>query len=329
MKKVLFKLVLTACAMASLAAIAKTESKADTVVKTEINKGVLGTTEHRADLIKKYGVNNAISMGWYTAGVDTSEVREGWNNYTVLSNYLTEKLGRLVVIETDKSDREISKDALNSMEIVYTSAVMGTELMKAGWKPVVGRSESLQGVILVQENSKIDSPADLKKLEIYGVKGATVTYFVSNSIVKNNIYKVQEISESAKNPKFKIIDTKQNQLIELLKNKDIDGAIIRETLAKNLIKANPGKYKIAFKADLAPGHMLFVSPSVKEDTINKLRDAFLSLTPDNAQYKKILSGLDAYQELDKTPFKIVTAADLSPANGILASIGEKPLDGKK
>jgi ABC-type phosphate/phosphonate transport system substrate-binding protein len=326
MKKVLFKLVLTACAMASLAAVAQTAPKSDSVVKTEINKSYV---DQRSDLIKKFGVTNTISMGWYTGGVDLLEIRDLWNNYTVLSNYLSERLGRLVVLETDKSDREVSKDALNSMDIVYTSAVMGVELMKAGWKPVVGRTEEIQGVILTQANAKVDSPADLKKLKIYGVKGATVTYFTASSIIKNNVYKAEEITQAADNPRFKIVNTKQNQLIDLLKSKDIDGAIIRETLANNLMKANPGKYKIAFKADAAPGHIIFVSPNVREDMVNQIRDSFLALTPDNPSYKKILSGLDGYQETDKTPFKVVTAANVAVANGVLASTGEKPLDIKK
>lgn len=326
MKKVLLKLVLTTCAMASFAAVAQTVPKSDSVVKTEMNRSYV---DQRNELIKRYGVNNAISMGWYTGGVDTLEIRDIWNNYTVLSNYLSERLGRLVVLETDKSDREVAKDALNSMDIVYTSAVMGAELMKSGWKPVVGRSEDIQGVIITQANAKIDSPADLKNFKIYGVKGATVTYFTANSMIKNGVYKQQEIMQSADNPKFKIVNIKQNQLLDLLKTKDIDGAIVRETIANNLMKANPGKFKIAFKADVAPGHILFVSPNVKEDTITQLRESFLALTPEVPAYKKILSGLDGYQEADKTPFKVVTAANVAVANGVLASTGEKSLEVKK
>jgi len=316
MKKGLLRLVAVACAMVSLSAFAQVKSDAP------VNRSYV---EHRNEIIKKYGVNSALSMGWYTGGVDALEIRDLWNNYTVLSNYLSERLGRVVVLETDKNDREVSADALKSMDIVYTSAIMGAELMKAGWKPVVGRTEDLQSVVLVNNSAKSDTPADLKNLKIYGVQGATVTYFALNSLIKSGAYKPEEASVSLASSKIKIVNTKQNQLLELLKSKEADGVILRETIANNLMKANPGKYKIAFKADAAPGHIIFVSPSVKEDVIAQLKESFLALTPDNPSYKKILSGLDGYQETDKIPFKVVTPAFTSAVNSVLVNTGGTPL----
>lgn len=322
MKKILMNLMLTVSALACIQANAQTKPVVPQATTAEANKSYF---EVRTDLVKKYGTSNSLSMGWYTGGVDTLEIRDLWNNYTLLSNYLSEKLGRLVVLETDKSDREIASDALTSMDIVYTSGVMGSELMKAGWRPVVGRTEDIQGVILVLNDTVIKEPKDLAKYKIYGVKGATVTYFVSSGLVKNNVYKVADVSSGGTNPKFKIVNTKQNQLVDLLKSKEVDGVIVRETLANKLIKDNPGKYKIGFKADTAPGHIIFVSPNITEVSANIIRDSFLTLTPDNPAYKKILSGLDGYQDTDKVPFKTVGSSFLPLVDGVIVNSGEKPL----
>lgn len=329
MKKVFLHTILAAVMLSSLGAWAQTKdniplptssSNSLTVEKTGINKNLFS---QRAELVKKYGVNNAISMGWYTGGVSKYEVRELWSNYILLGNYLSEKLNKLVVLETDKSDREIAIDAYKSMDIVYTSALMGGELEKAGWRPIVGRSEDLVAVVLVREGTVVNKPEDLKKITILGAKGTTVLSFAKYSLIKDGVFKPDELKAGSNN-NFKVSDLKQTELLEFLKSKQIEGIIVRETVAKALIKDNPNKFKIVYTAVKAPGHIVFVSKNINLENEKIIQNAFISLTPEIPYYKNILSGLDGYQQNDLKPFKIVNSETLKDAKEVFKIEESKP-----
>ena len=281
--------------------------------------------ETRVDLLKTNSLSQLVSMGWYTGQIDQLEILDLWNNYTSLSNYLTEKLGRLVVLETDKSDKQITLDAYNGMDLVYTSAIMGSQLVKAGWKPVVGRSEDIQSVVLMKKDVNIKNPKDLKNYNIVAAKGATVSYAAIYSFLDDNIYTAKDILDENTSANFKIESIKQNQLVDLLKNNMVDGIVIRETLANRLMKDSPDKYKIVYKPKVMPGHVVYASPAVSADGIELLRNSFLALNPENPTYNKILSGLDGYQQNDKKPFKVINEKDLTGMDSVFLKIGEKPL----
>lgn len=322
MKKVFLYTALTAVIIFSTGAWAQEKSKDKMQSpQTAVTKNLFA---QRADLVKKHGVENAVSMGWYTGGISSfGTTRELWSNYILLGNYLSEKLNKLVVLETDRSDREIAVDAYKAMDIVYTSAIMGGELEKAGWRPVVGRSEDLVGVVLVGVGTVVNKPEDLKKIKIIGASGTTVLSFTKYSLIKDGVYKADELKSEVKNEKFKTLDLKQSELLEFLKNKQTEGIVVRETVAKSLMKDNPNKFKIAYTAIRAPGHIVYVSKNINLEAEKIIQDAFIALTPEVPLYKNILSGLDGYQQNDLKPFKLVSVETLKDAKEVFKIEGIK------
>lgn len=324
MKKNYLSALLTALMLSSPVSWAQEKmSKDNTSVanyKLDATKTVVA---QRAELIKTYGLTNALSMGWYTGGVATAELRDVWNNYITMSNYLSEKLNRLVVLETDKNDLEIAVDAYKSMDIVYTSALMGGELIKAGWRPIVGRSEDLAGVIIANINTVVEKPEDLKKLKIVGSFGATTFSFTRFSLIKDGVYKSEELKDDKVDDNFSSSNLKQNDLLEFLKNKKVDGVIVRDTVAAKLMKDNPNAYKIIYTAIKAPGHIVYVNKSVTKEEALIVKKAFLDLTTQVPAYKTILSGLDGYKPVDLTPFREVNEDTIKNAYEVYKLEGGK------
>ena len=125
---------------------------------TSILLGLLATTSFaqvstnifadRAELIRKLGTSQSFSMGWYTGAISgANDIRDMNDNYLGLSNYLSAKLNNLVVLELIKSDRTVAEEALKgNFDILYTSSLMGSQLIAQGWKPLVERSESFMPV---------------------------------------------------------------------------------------------------------------------------------------------------------------------------------------
>ena len=83
---------------------------------------------------------------------------------------------------------------------------------------------------------------------------------------------------------------------------------MRDGFADRFVKENAG-YKIIFKAPVAKGHTIFVSPNASALYVETLRKTILDLNPDNKSGKKILIGLDGYNEADKVPFVDRSGAD--------------------
>lgn len=276
--------------------------------------------QERDRLIAQYGLKNSVTMGWYAGAVDTFEVRALINRFLPLSNYLSRQLGVLVILEADRSDREIAKDAdIGNLDIVYTSGLMASQLVKKGWVPIVGRSDGLRPVVVGLTTTKADTSADLKGKKISGAVGATVTAHTQYSLLVDGV--IKDIND----PNFEIIQTGQQQLIELVKTKKSDGIIVRDIVGERLVKQNPQQFKILYRGKPAPGHVLLVSPNFPLAQRDLLRDLFINLRPTDAQNKKILSGLDGYQESDLQPFKVVGLEDLKISEEVFTGLKEKPL----
>lgn len=264
--------------------------------------------QERSELIRQYGVTQNVTMGWYIGLVDTFEMRELLNRYLPLSNYLSNRLGRLVVLETGKTDKGVAdKGMKGSLNIVYTSALMGSQLVKAGWIPIVGRSEDIRSVIVTPADVSIKEIQDFKGKQIWASEGGTVSQQVKYELINAGIIKDAE----DKNFVQKRMD--QGQLLDVLKNKQAPAVVTREINAEKFIKSNPS-FKIAYKSGPIPGHMVLVSPNFDKSKIEPLRNAFLDLNADNADHKSILTSLDGYNEKEKKPFKSVAADNLKLAN---------------
>lgn len=276
----------------------------------------------RAELIKRFGTSQSVSIGWYTGSLsnNANDIREINENFLGLSNYLSVKLGNLIVLEAIKSDRILGEEALKgNFDVLYTSSLVGSQLINQGWKPVVERTENLTPVVLaLKSNNKINSQKDFSNSKIIGSNGITFTmiaYSLSNE-------KLLDLNNLAKNTNFVSRKINQEVLVNVLNNKQVDGIIVRSILAEKLV-AESDKYKIVYKGNSIPGHMIVLSPKVDQQKEEQIRNAFLSL---NALDKNsvILKAIEGHKEGAEV-FKNVSKEDINLSNDIFKKTKQVPL----
>lgn len=276
----------------------------------------------RADLIRKLGTSQSFSMGWYTGALsnNANDIREINENFLGLSNYLSGKMSNLIVLEAIKSDRVVAEEALKgNFDILYTSSLVASQLIAEGWKPLVERSENFVPVVLaLKSNAKINSEKDFSKSKIMASSGVTYT-FTAYSLSNANVL---DINNMGQNSNFVSKKISQESLINVLNSQQVDGIVVRSILAEKLLTESD-KYKIVYKAQASPGHMVLVNPKVDSAKEEQLRNAFLSLNnvAVNSVALKAIDGHKAGTEV----FKAVSAEDIKLSNDVFKKTKQIPL----
>lgn len=276
----------------------------------------------RADLIRKLGTSQSFSMGWYTGALsnNANDIREINENFLGFSNYLSGKMNNLIVLEAIKSDRVVAEEALKgNFDILYTSSLVGSQLIAEGWKPLVERSEDFVPVVLaLKSNTKINSEKDFAKSKIMGSSGVTFT-FTAYSLANANIIDINSLGQ---NNNFVSKKISQESLVNVLNSQQVDGVIVRSILAEKLITEGD-KYKIVYKAQASPGHMVLLNPKVDSAKEEQFRNIFLSLN--NLDKNSIaLKAIDGHQP-GTTVFKAVSAEDIKLSNDVFKKTKQIPL----
>lgn len=276
----------------------------------------------RADLIRKLGTSQSFSMGWYTGALsnNANDIREINENFLGFSNYLSGKMNNLIVLEAIKSDRVVAEEGLKgNFDILYTSSLVGSQLIAEGWKPLVERSEDFVPVVLaLKSNTKINSEKDFAKSKIMGSSGVTFT-FTAYSLANANIIDINSLGQ---NNNFVSKKISQESLVNVLNSQQVDGVIVRSILAEKLITEGD-KYKIVYKAQASPGHMVLLNPKVDSAKEEQFRNIFLSLN--NLDKNSIaLKAIDGHQP-GTTVFKAVSAEDIKLSNDVFKKTKQIPL----
>ena len=276
----------------------------------------------RADLIRKLGTSQSFSMGWYTGALsnNANDIREINENFLGFSNYLSGKMNNLIVLEAIKSDRVVAEEGLKgNFDILYTSSLVGSQLIAEGWKPLVERSEDFVPVVLaLKSNTKINSEKDFAKSKIMGSSGVTFT-FTAYSLANANIIDINSLGQ---NNNFVSKKISQESLVNVLNSQQVDGVIVRSILAEKLITEGD-KYKIVYKAQASPGHMVLLNPKVDSAKEEQFRNIFLSLN--NLDKNSIaLKAIDGDQP-GTTDFKAVSAEDIKLSNDVFKKTKQIPL----
>lgn len=281
-----------AITISSTLSYAQQSPNASTAVMSGANK-----FSERADIIRKFGVTNTINIGWYTGAVQSVEYRDVLARFLPLSNYLSTTFGGTAVLITDKSDVEVTADALKGdIDVIYTSALQATKLLEKGWRPLVGRTDDLKGVILARKEAKITKLEDLAGKKIMANRIATVTQYT-----KYALHKAQILDKTL----FVEQSIGQLDMLNVLKDGAVDAIVVRDNIAEKMVSDNPGKYEIVLRAPASPGHVILISPKINVKDA-EVKEAFLRLTPSTKEAKEILAGLDGYREQDLKPFKEIT-----------------------
>lgn len=280
----------------------------------------------RAELIRKLGTSQSYSMGWYTGALsnNANDIREINENFLGLSNYLSVRLNNLIVLEAIKSDRVVGEEGLKgNFDLLYTSSLIGSQLIEKGWKPVVERSENITPVILaLKSNKRLNSEKDFSKTKIIGSNGITFS-MLSYTLTNNKIADMNSLSQSGHLVSKKI---SQENLINVLNNQQADGIVVRSFLADKLL-AESDKYKIIYKAQSIPGHMIVLNPKVDSAREEQIRNTFLSL---NTLDKKsvVLKAIDGHNP-NVEVFKTISKEDISLSSEVFKKTKQIPLNSVK
>lgn len=276
----------------------------------------------RAELIKKIGTNQSYSMGWYAGSLsnNANDIREINENFLGLSNYLSVKMNSLIVLETIKSDRTVAEEAIKgNFDILYTSSLLGSQLVSKGWKPIVERSENFTPVVLaLKTNTSVNSEKDFSKVKVMGSVGTSftfITYSLSNA-------KLLDIENLNKNLNFTSKKISQESLVNILNNKQVDAIVVRDVMAEKLMSESD-KYKIVYKGQVSPGHMVLLNPKLDANKEEQFRNTFLSLNnlDKNSIALKAIEG----HKVGKEVFKSVSNEDIKLANTVFAKTKQIPL----
>lgn len=265
----------------------------------------------RTDLVQRYSMNNALPISWYVGAVDVSEFKDLVDRFLSFSNYLTTKLDRLVVLDTLTTDQQAGAEALKGKyEIVYTSSIIASQLADMGWQPILARSEDINLVVLaLSSNKAINNKNDFKNTVITTTSGSSIARTVGYSLIKEGFIDNAPLKE---NRNFKPRPVGQEQLVDILKNKQTDGIIVRDVVAKRLMNLNPQQYKIVYSASPVLGHVVLTSPNFDANKVETLKAALKGLDnlPNN---DPILRAMDGLKTDTATVFKEIKPAELKAA----------------
>lgn len=280
----------------------------------------------RADLIRRLGTSQSYSMGWYTGALSNNDndIREINENFLGLSNYLSIRLNNLIVLETIKSDRVVGEEGLKgNFDLLYTSSLIGSQLIEKGWKPIVERTESITPIVLaLKSNKRLNSEKDFSKSKIIGSNGITYT-MLSYSLTNNKVADVNVLNKNGNIISKKI---SQENLVNVLNNQQADGIVVRSFLAEKLL-AESDKYKIVYKGQSVPGHMIILNPKVDSVREEQIRSVFLSL---NSLDKKsvVLKAIDGHNPKLEL-FKSVSQEGINLSSEVFKKTKQIPLNNVK
>jgi ABC-type phosphate/phosphonate transport system substrate-binding protein len=246
--------------------------------------------------VQKFGSNQPLNISWYVGAVDPTDFQQTLDRFLGFSNFLSAKTGNLVILNPFKTDKEATIEALTGKyDVVYTSTVMMNQLIKAGWKPLLSRSESVDEVILsLASNKNFNSEKDFKKGTITTTYGSSIARAVSYGLINKGF---ADDSPLDKNKNIHPEKLGQVQLVNILINKKTDGIMLRDSGAKKLMDESPGLYKIVYKAPAVLGHSIAVSPRLDPAKVEILRAAFKAL--DTLDHKNpILRSMDGLGEVE-------------------------------
>lgn len=269
----------------------------------------------RTELVQSHSVSNALPISWYVGAVDVSEFKDLVDRFLSFSNYLTHKLDRLVVLDTLTTDQKAGVEALKGKyEIVYTSSLVASQLAEMGWNPVLARSEDVNLVVLaLASNKKINSKNDFKNTVITTTNGSSIARTVGYSLIKDGLIDNAPLKE---NRNFKPRPVGQEQLVDILKNKQTDGIIVRDVVAKKLMNTNPQQYKIVYTAPPVLGHVVLTSPNFDYSKVANLKEALKGL--DNlSSNDPVLRAIDGLKPDTVNVFKEIKAEELKAARDLV------------
>lgn len=156
-------------------------------------------------------------------------------------------------------------------------------------------------VIIARNDIGVEKVSDLKGKKIAFVDPSSTSGYIFPAVIlmDNGI-------DIEKDIKYQFAGG-HDKALQLLINGDVDAIGTYENAFQKFAKEFPEietKTKIIEKSDLIPGVTLTVSSTVDEETKNKIKSAFISITEDKEGQELLLKlfGLKGFQEADKNNY---------------------------
>lgn len=202
-----------------------------------------------------------------------------------LTRYLSEKLGRPVSLKLSPNmGAAIKEVADKNVDLAYLTPVAYLKAHKRGGAKIVAKTvtkgkASFQLMIVVKKDSPYKTVADLKgKTFAFGDKRA----LLQRAAVVGAGINMEDFSS------YKFIGHYDN-IARAVVNGDFEAGILKDTMA--FAWENKG-LRILAESPALPPYNIAASGDIDDDTLAKLKDAFLSLDKNNPDHLKVIKAVD-------------------------------------
>lgn len=212
------------------------------------------------------------------------------DRFTPLSNYLSRKIGKKIVIEVSKNYSDhIEKIGNDKFDIAFMGPVSYVKMVqKYGKKPVICRLEvngksTFRGVVAVSKDSKIKTLSDLKGKRIAFVDPeSTMGYIVPLYLFLTEGINIRDFSG------YKFLYNHHNVVLSVLAG-DFDAGAVKEDVFYEYEKR--GLRALAWSPDISE-HVIVANRKISKETIRELSRAIFQLK-DSRDGTKILKKIQA------------------------------------
>ncbi len=202
-----------------------------------------------------------------------------------LTRYLSDKLGRPVSLKLSPNMGAAIKEVVDrNVDIAYLTPVAYLKAHVAGNAKIIAKTvtqgkASFQLMIVVKEDSPYKTITDLKgKTFAFGDKKA----LLQRATVVGSGINMEDFS------RYEFIGHYDN-IARAVLNDDFDAGILKDTMA---FQWQDKGLRILAASPALPPYNITASGNVDNDTLAKLKDAFLSLDRNNPAHLKIIKAVD-------------------------------------
>jgi len=202
-----------------------------------------------------------------------------------LTRYLSDKLDRPVSLKLSPNmGAAIKEVADKNVDLAYLTPVAYLKAHAAGNAKIIAKTvtkgkASFQLMIVVKKDSPYKTVADLKgKTFAFGDKRA----LLQRAAVVGSGINMEDFSS------YKFIGHYDN-IARAVLNGDFDAGILKDTMA---FQWQDKGLRILVESPALPPYNITASSDIDDDTLAKLKDAFLSLDKNNPEHLKIIKAVD-------------------------------------
>ncbi len=257
----------------------------------------------RTELLKTSKAKDAISIGIFpgTVSLDVADIYALMSRYIPLSNYLSKESGKLVSFVPEKNVQVFKRRVSEKQyPFVYCNAEIAVSAALAGYVPIAKRKDNIASVFVTKADSKLSKVEELKGKSVGVVEQAMVSTLAKYSIAKANLWGSVKLVDAG--------GTGTAGLLKFLDNGTAEVVVLRKETADEIIAKEPGKYRVAIAAEVAPGFILMARPGISVAERTSFARAFLDLTDASQRGQVVLAGLDGVS----SRFEPAGTSDIEP-----------------